>query len=184
MTAVATDQTPRVWIGCLNCYNSGRLVGQWFECSAVLETAIADIHSGAESVRAGCEETWCLDHENVPVRGEFGPLDAAEWGRVYEEAGAERWPAVMAWVRSGSHVTEGRGDIPSMSDFDERYCGHWESFREYAEDLADSAGLTEGWPEDAIRYFNWASWTSDLKHDYVVCDAGSPDCGVYIFRNL
>lgn len=184
MTAVATDQTPRVWIGCLNCYNSGRLVGQWFECSAVLETAIADIHSGAESVRAGCEETWCLDHENVPVSGEFGPLEAAEWGRVYEEAGAERWPAVMAWVRSGSHVTEGTGEIPVLSEFEERYAGHWESFEEYADMFAEETDLMDRWPDEAKRYFDWSAWRRDLAYDYTVCDAPAPEYGVFIFHNM
>ena len=75
--------------------------------------------------------------------------------RVYEEAGPEQWLAVCAWVSSGSHVTEGTGDLPSISDFEERFCGRWARFRDYAEDLADQAGLAAGWPETATSSFNW-----------------------------
>lgn len=185
MTAAAVETAvPRVWIGCLHCYNSGHLVGDWFDAVGADEVSLADVHRGSGRGWTACEELWCLDHEHIPISGEFGPLEAAQWGEVYEEAGAERWPAVCAWVRSGSHVTEGRGDIPSISDFEERYCGQWESFKEYAEQLADDVGLHQGWPEDAVRYFNWASWVSDQSHDYTVVDAPAPEYGVFIFRNL
>lgn len=112
-----------------------------------------------------------MDHEFVPQRGEFGLLEAAQWGACFEEVGPEQWPALCAWVESGAHVVEGHGPIPSISDFEERYCGHWSSFKEYAEQLADDTGLQQDWPEEAVRYFNWSSWVSDLKFDYTVVDA-------------
>lgn len=185
MTATtATNCTPRVWLACVHCYNSGYLVGQWVECDHVERTTLADLHVGSGRA-AACEEVWCFDHECVPVDGEFGPLEAAEWGRCYEEAGLERWPAVCVWVRSGCHVTEGHGDIPSLSDFEERYCGRWSSFREYAENLADETGLQQGWPELAVQHFDWAGWTRDLAYDYTVVDApANQGYGVYVFRNL
>lgn len=186
MTATtATNCTPRVWLACVHCYNSGYLVGQWVECDHVERTTLADLHVGSGRAYAACEEVWCFDHECVPVDGEFGPLEAAEWGRCYEEAGLERWPAVCVWVRSGCHVTEGHGDIPSLSDFEERYCGRWSSFREYAENLADETGLQQGWPELAVQHFDWAGWTRDLAYDYTVVDApANQGYGVYVFRNL
>lgn len=104
--------------------------------------------------------------------------------RVYEEAGPEQWLAVCAWVSSGSHVTEGTGDLPSISDFEERFCGRWARFRDYAEDLADQTGLAAGWPETATSYFNWDAWTRDLGFDYDVVDAPAPEFGVFIFHSL
>lgn len=183
-SATSTDETPRVWIGCLAHYNEGYLIGDWFDAVGADEVTLADVHRGSGRPYAGCEELWCLDHEHVPVDGEFGPLEAAAWGRVFAEAGSEQWPAVCAWVRSGCYVAEGTGGLPSVSDFEERYCGHWPSFSDYAEELADDIALHRDWPEEAVRYFNWSSWVADQKHDYVVCDAGSPDYGVYIFRSL
>ena len=71
------------------------------------------------------------------IRGELDPLAAAEWGRVYTEVGPEYWPALYAWVESGDYIAEGNTDLPSIFEFEERYCGAWENFREYAENLAD-----------------------------------------------
>lgn len=185
MSAVATDTAPRVWVGCLHCYNSGRLVGHWFDATEAEEIDLAAVHKGAGRLTAACEELWVMDHEFVPQRGEFGLLEAAQWGACFEEVGPEQWPALCAWVDSGAHVVEGHGPIPSISDFEERYCGHWSSFKEYAEQLADDTGLQQDWPEEAVRYFNWESWTRDLEFDYTVVDAPRwLGGGVYVFRDL
>lgn len=46
---------------------------------------------------------------SLPQRGEFGPLEAAQWGACFEEVGPEQWPALCVWVDSGAHVVEGHG---------------------------------------------------------------------------
>ena len=181
MTAATAHQTPRAWIGCLAHLNSGHLVGEWFDAVDADQVTLADVHKGSGRGYAGCEEIWCLDHENIPVRGEFGLQEAAEWGRVYEEVGDQLWPAVYAWVESGSYVAEGTGELPSLSDFEDAYQGHWDSFREYVEQIAEDVGMMQDWPEEAIRYFDWAGWTRDLAYDHVVYDA--PGGGLYVFRS-
>lgn len=184
MTAATVEAAPRVWLACLSCHASGHLVGQWVDCTDVEDTTLADLHKGSGRPHAACEEVWVFDHEFVPVDGEFGPLEAAAWGECYKRAGAEQWAAVCAWVCSGMHVVEGTGDVPALPEFEDRYCGHWESFREHAEQLADDLGMMDGWPEEAVRYFNWSSWVADLSHDYTVVDAPADQgYGVYVFRN-
>ena len=170
---------PRAWIGCLACYNDGRLVGDWFDAATADEVTTYDVH-GAHSRADSHDELWCFDHENIPVRGELDPLTAAAWGGVYEEAGGEQWPAVYAWVESGSYVAEGTGDLPSISDFEERYCGEWESFEDYARELADDIGLLADVPEEIARYFDWQVWSRDLAFDYSTYD--DPEGGVFVFR--
>lgn len=181
MTITITDTTPRVWPACQACYNNGRLVGQWVDCTDAEDVTLTQLHKGTSGPQAGCEEIWCLDHENLPVSGEMGLTEAAGWGECFEEAGVDQWPAVCAWVSTGCYTTEGTGDIPSLSDFEDAYQGQWDSFREYAEQLAEDIGLTDGWPEEATRYFDWDAWTRDLRFDYTVADA--TDGGVFIFRN-
>ena len=45
--------------------------------------------------------------------------------------------------------------------------------------------MTTGWPEEAVRYFDWASWTRDLAFDFTVVDAPAGEgYGVYVFRDL
>ena len=178
--AHTTDTTPRVWIGCLHCYNDGRLVGDWFNAATADEVTTYDIHG--DSRADSHDELWVMDHENIPVRGEMDPSEAAEWGRVYTEVGPEHWPALCAWVESGDYVAEGTGDLPSISEFEDRYQGHWESFEDYARQLADDIGLLEGIPEEIANYFDWDSWTRDLAFDCPNYD--DPEGGVYVFRNL
>ena len=177
-TSSATDTTPRAWVGCLACYNDGRLVGDWFDAVAADEVTTYDIHGRASSH----DEMWVMDHENIPVKGEMSPADAAAWGQVYTEVGPEHWPALCAWVESGSYVAEGTGDLPSISDFEESYCGAWESFEDYAREVADLIGLLTDVPEKIANYFDWDSWTRDLAFDCP--NYGDPEGGVFVFRVL
>ena len=181
ITSSATDTTPRVWIGCLACYNDGRLVGDWFDAASADEVTTYDVH-GAHSRADSHDELWCLDHENIPVRGELDPLTAAAWGRCLAEVDEQLRPALCAWVESGDYVAEGNTDLPSVSDFEERYQGHWDTFAEYAENLADDIGLLDGVPEEIARYFDWQAWSRDLAFDYSVYD--DSEGGVFVFRDL
>lgn len=176
-----TDTTPRVWIGCLSCYNDGRLVGDWFDAATADEVTTYDVH-GAHSRADSHDELWVFDHENIPVRGEMDPLTAGAWGRCLAEVDEHLRPALCAWVESGDYVAEGTGDLPSISDFEERYQGHWDTFAEYAENLADDIGLLDGVPEEIARYFDWQAWSRDLAMDYSVYD--DPEGGVFVFRDL
>ena len=176
ITTPTTDTTPRAWIGCLACYNAGSLVGDWFDAESADEATLADVH-GAHSRADSHDELWCFDHENIPVQGELDPSEAAAWGQVYTEVGPERWPALCAWVES-----EGTGDLPDISDFEESYCGEWESFEDYARELADEIGLLNDVPEEIANYFDWDSWTRDLAFDFTTHD--NPEGGVFVFRNF
>ena len=90
--------------------------------------------------------------------------------------------ALCAWVESGDYVAQSDGDLPSVSEYEERLAGEWESFDDYAHDNAESIGLLNEAPEELARYFNWKSWISDLAMEYTTADA--PGNGVYVFRSL
>ncbi|WP_193107342.1 antirestriction protein ArdA [Brachybacterium sp. FME24] len=177
-----TEPAMKVWIGCLACYNNGQLVGEWFHAIDADEVTLADVHRGSGGSRAGCEELWCLDVDDMPVHREMSPTEAAEWGRIVEDVDEHLRPALLAWVRSGNYVAVGTGDLPSVSDFEERYAGAWDDFNEYAHQLAEDIGLLADVPEEVARYFDWKSWTRDLAFDFTVEDA--PGSGVFVFRNL
>lgn len=179
MTATI-DTTPRVWIGCLQCYNEGNFVGDWYSASEADKITTSKVHERV--INPGThEELWCLDHENLPITGECSPYEAAELARAIEQVPEGELPALNAWVLSGDYIEDGDG-LPSISDFEERYCGEWSSFREYAEQLAEDTGLLTNVPEAVGRYFHWEAWSHDLAFDYVVLDASS-HC-VHVFRSL
>lgn len=103
-TATTADTAPRIWVGCLACYNSARLVGEWFDAIDGDEITLPDVHGGARHVRPGCEELWVLDHENLPLRDECSPHDAAQLARVVEEVHESDREAFMAWALSGDQI--------------------------------------------------------------------------------
>lgn len=175
------DVTPMAWIGCLRCYNEGLLVGEWYDAATADEVTPADVH-GAVFPEDTHDELWVFDHEGLPVRGEMDPLAAAAWGKRLDEVDASQRPALCAWVESGDYVAEGGdGDLPSLTDFEERYAGHWDSFRAFAEQLADDLGLFAGVSDEIARHFDWDSWAGDLEFDYTVVDAPA---GVFVFRSF
>jgi antirestriction protein len=141
----------------------------------------ADVFRGSGFTPHGDEELWCFDIENIPVRREMSPMEAAEWGRVFDEADEHLRPALCAWVASGDYVAKGDGELPSIGDFEERYAGEWQSFRDYAESFADEIGLLAGASAEVTAYFDWDAWTRDLAFDYTTADAPG---GVYVFRSL
>lgn len=181
MTTATVQETGQVWIGCLHCYNSGALVGDWYEAIEADTVTLAEVHRGSGRGYAMCEELWCLDHEHLPVSGEMSPLDAAAWARKLEEVDEHLRAALCAWVRSGAYIAEGTGNLPCIGDFEERYCGEWDSFDEYAQQLGEDIGLLDGATEVVARYFNWESWSRDLAFDYTVQDA--PGGGVFVFQS-
>lgn len=174
---------PRVWAGCLHCYNSSRLVGCWVDCTEAEEATLELIHSEIGGPFVGCEEIWCFDTDFIPRPHEMGLSEAQRWGDLFDDVGEDQWAALCAWVRSGSYETEDNTPFPDVRAFQDKYRGHWNSFEDYAQDLVDNTGMMYGWPEEAVQYFNWDSWTEDLRQDYTVLDTPDWDLGVYVFQS-
>lgn len=119
LTVSRTLVRPAVWIGCLACYNGGNLVGRWFPTEEAGEVTPEDLHSGPTAH----EELWCLDFEGFPAHtGEMSPHTASLWGELHRELGEAQWPALLAWVESGSCVVDSNG-LPDLTLFEDRYRG-------------------------------------------------------------
>jgi antirestriction protein len=177
-TTTTTTTEPAVWIGCLACYNAGRLVGEWVDAVDAADVTPEAIHGHPTAH----EELWVMDTDGLPISREMSPAEAGEWGAVLAEVDEWQRDALAAWVASGDYVAEGRGDLPSLPDFEERYAGEWDSFRDYAENLADDIGLLQDVPDTLTAYFNWDVWIRDLAYDYTTHPA--PGGGVFVFRSL
>ncbi len=183
-TATVAINTPRAFASCESCYAAGRLVGVWVDAIDAADFTAEQIHaaSGIDPAVEGCEEFVCMDTDGLPTTDEPSLEEAARWGAIYEEVGDTQWPALCAWVRSGSYIAEGDTDYPVISDFEEAYAGCWDSFRDYAESLADDIGLLDGLPDHLQQYFDWEAWTRDLAFDHVVEPDGHG--GKFVFRSL
>ncbi|MDY6213400.1 MAG: antirestriction protein ArdA [Schaalia hyovaginalis] len=167
---------PRVWMGCLGCYNAGRLVGRWVDAESAASLTSEELH-GYPSAH---DELWCLDTEGFPYgTGEVSPSVASKWGELYAEVGETHWPALVAWVESGCYVVDSE-DLPCVSDFEERFCGSWDCEMDFANQLAEDLGIWREVPEHLHSYVDVQKWWRDERLDYTVVNA--PDGGVYVFR--
>lgn len=61
LSTVAVSR-PRVWAGCIACYNGGRFVDEWIDAEDPAEVTPEDLHS----LPTGHQELWCLDIEGFP----------------------------------------------------------------------------------------------------------------------
>ena len=173
-TLSMNPNTPRAWVGCLACYNSGRLVGDWYDANEVGDLDYDQIHQdGGWLEPCDGEEYWVFDSEALPG-GEMDPATAASWGERYDElADDSQWPAYLVYVENF-----GRGDLPEIADFRDAYKGEFSEFVDYVYELEQGSGLMDGWPEIAQRHFDWDGYAEELEQDYLVVD--SPG-GYHIF---
>jgi len=100
-TLTETDYTPRAWVGCLGCYNSGRLIGEWLDADGLEDPDTL----AAICTRPDHDELWCMDLDNIPG-GECSPAEAASLARAITDylAGADDYglaaPVALEYVES------------------------------------------------------------------------------------
>lgn len=195
---MSDDNTFRVWIGCLACYNAGNLVGAHWDANEAGEVTSTDVHErgGAKGHADGDtfyvlgdpnphEEIWCFDIENAPKghRHEMSPMEAQRLADVLEAVDEDKRDAFAAWcANTGADFSE-----DNVSDFEDHFHGHHESFRDYADEWAEEMlgaakaqlGIDDDHP--LIRHFDFKAYASELESDYFTEDA--PDGGVFVFSN-
>lgn len=90
----AENYVPRVWVGCLTCYNEGELVGRWHDAINASDVLPEDLHG----VTTSHEEPWAFDCENLPTRQEMNPATATRWTQVIESIEDSQREAFLAYL--------------------------------------------------------------------------------------
>lgn len=183
---------PQVWLGCLACYNDGKLVGEWYNADIADGITAKRLHAACgittdeagyvsgEEIYGPHEEMWVMDHE-LPIEGECSPSTAGKWGALFGELMPWEYDAFRAYVRTGLGSVDGDG-LPDLAEFQEGYAGEWSSFDDYAEHLWDEMGYDDEIPEHLRPYIDMSRWSSDLEFDYSVENASNG--AVHVFRSL
>lgn len=163
-----------VWIGCLACYNEGRLIGDWHPAADAGEVTTQALHaaSGITTDEAGYvrgseiygphEELWVMDTDNAPAgyNREMSPSEAQKVAEALERVDEYQRDAFAAWAKNLS-LDLADADV---SDFEDAYRGEWDSEKDYAYNLADDMGFEADstWP---AAYIDWDAATRDLFID-------------------
>ena len=172
--------TPRIYVASLSDYNAGHLHGRWIDATQDREAILDEIQAMlAESPEPVAEEFAIHDYDD------FGSIELGEWedlDRVHELATAlvAHGEPFAAWYRDA----DGDATTPLAEQFEEAFCGEWESLGDYAEDLATEIGeVTETqlamWPFTCI---DWERAGRELELAGDVWAAQAPLGRVWIFR--
>jgi antirestriction protein len=183
----ATRETPRVWIGCLGCYNAGALVGAWIDATEGEDYEPHDAIGGDAGFDVppcgrieGSDERWVFDHEGFGgfLTGECSPSEAQRIAEgIAEVPDYVELAAVSAWAEDYGPAEV---DLSDLSDFEDAYQGTYDSEQDFAQELAEEIGAIPedlAWPMACI---DWGQATRELFMDY--WSASAPGGGVYVFR--
>tara|TARA_R100001230_G_C5581525_1_gene100321 strand:- start:71 stop:643 length:573 start_codon:yes stop_codon:yes gene_type:complete len=181
-----TDIERSIYVACLSSYNNGILHGKWiklltkkpYQDEEVWEfdkNYIQDeIDSMLKSSKMPNAEEWAIhDYDNFIDLGEYPSIDEIEnYMYAIEKHGYD--------VVKGFKEMYPSDDISSLDD--KTYHTHYNSFKEYAEQLAIDTVLCEYDSDSTIcRYFDYDLFTKDLQYDYSVYE--TDDNNVVIFED-
>jgi len=154
--------TPSAWIGCLGCYNSGRLIGKWIpgiECNDLEAAGLTD-STGKCLVCHDSDEFLAMDHEHymgLLDGGEPNPMECYDAAMQLADVPEYERGILAAWLGNGMEF-----DLDAMRD---AYIGEYEGDREFAESLVNENGLLESIPENLQNYFDYDAYARDLMYD-------------------
>lgn len=176
-----SDTAPRVWIGCLACYNAGRLTGTWVDAHDAEDTTPETIH-GRPTAH---EELWVMDHDNFQglATGEFSPAEATRLAELLDEIEASDVPteAVIAWLDNQHYSPEQASE--HLDDIADAYAGHADDLDEFAWDYLEETGMLAELPDwaDTHKSALVHSWARDLELGGEVETFAATDGGVHVF---
>lgn len=176
----------RAWIGCLACYNEGRLVGEWYEADEAGDVTLEMLH-GPRPV-GDHEEMWVFDHEGFEgwLTGECSPMGIQEIADTIDsiERAGHKPDAVLAWALHNGirdEVVRDGYDGIQQSEFEDAFAGEWDNDQDYAYEYAEGTGDLDAVPEHLRSYIDMEAYARDLMWDMFREDA--PEGGYYYFRS-
>jgi len=185
------EDRPGVYMGFWGEYNSGSYWGNWIDLGQIeskedLEACIQYLREkhcqpGEENLR---EEWMIQDSQNLPseLQGENPDLEKlAEFSQTAQEVGEENLAALLA-------ACNNLGQLLDADQFQECFCGYWDSLARYAMELADqTAGtpheleLMDRWPFNCI---DWEAAGRELRLGGDVWTEFIDGEGLAVFRNI
>lgn len=160
-----TNTDRRAWLGCLACYNAGRLEGEWFDYSA---GEFVGFDEYRETHNPTHEEWEAFDAEGFGFRPgrSSSILELLEFAELLEEYETLGIPAEVA----AEALEDEFGP--------ESYRGEYESLEAYAEELVWE-GCYGTVPEALASYIDLGAIARDLHHEYFLFRSGSTG---YVFE--
>lgn len=142
----------RVWVGCLGCYNDGRLIGEWADAADAdpVEMGLAELgpegadYRGPFCKRCHADEFWCFDQEGLApfIDGECSPAAAQALAETLDELDEDELRTLRLYVEAVGGP--GYWSAPDWSAIAEeardRYVGEGASVADIVQELIEETG--------------------------------------------
>lgn len=170
-----TETEPQVYVACLGCYNEGRHHGKWMDADELEaqweHNGLNDDSYAMTKCKRLHHEEWAIhDYDGVPNLGEHPDIPyLIKVMRCIEEHGE----AFIEWFSLDPLNKSHHDDL--SEEFQDAYCGEWDSPADFAEQMADDWGYLPSAdaknPNPLFRFvdFGWW-WKSDLRFYYDFCN--------------
>lgn len=164
MLGIGNDEstdTPSAWIGCLGCYNAGRLIGRWIrglDCDDLESAGLTD--SAGRCNRCGADEFLAIDHENF-----LGLLDGGEPNPEECHAAALKLEDVQEYERDVLKAWLSNGMDFDLDEMRECYVGEYSTDEDMAREYIEDTGMLSDVPDYLSRYFDFESYARDMMFD-------------------
>jgi antirestriction protein len=174
------ERVPHVYVADLAAYNNGELHGAWIDATQEPEAMWEQINAMlARSPIPGAEEIAIHDYQN------FGPLRLSEYESINTVAKiargfVEHGRAFLHWV-----AYRGTSDTDAVEDFEDNFLGHYTSYEEMGEELADAATIEQLLDEHLpghIRSFVTVDYESYGEHIGSGMHVAQDEDGIYVFN--
>lgn len=178
-----SDNTIRIYLADLAAYNEGILKGGWIDCNGmtadeILEDAEQKGFLGRNRYNPEELNEWAIhDHEGLgPFYSEFLSLSTVAVLAEKADELNDEWSAYCAYCGNVGELGEGA----DIEDFRDAYHGHYDTFRDFAEETFDEQYL-ESIPEYVRPFIDYDAYARDLGHAYF--EERADDGGVWVFSH-
>ena len=157
-----------IYFANLDAYNSGSLVGGWLY--PLQYDSFENFAKAIKSITRNADEVAIHDYNNFPDIGEYPSHE-----KVYNLAHAFEQSSLSSEVLIKHHDNNYYGNyedlIIEISSIENSYIGEYDSFDEYANEIADQdieCLVNKDARDFVYRNFDYKGHARDLEHSYTV----------------
>lgn len=166
----------QIYIACLAAYNNGQLHGRWIDAQSDVDAMQEEVDAILASSPQPDAEEWAVhDYDDFPNLGEYPGLEQiAEYAALIEDHTEIERGDLLAILNDFSSLDE------ASDALNDSFCGIFDTFRDYADDMADDSLRCHGIRDDSplARYFDYEAFARELAMDMHTIDCPS---GVAVF---
>ena len=165
-----------VYVGTYGKYSRGSIAGDWlhldnYENWDEFMSACASLHKDEFD-----PEFMFQDSDNIPSAWiSEDNVDSQLWEMLEDQKQGFDLSAYVEYLDVIGSTSQSYHELKEQ--YEDRYCGQWDSLREYTDHLFDEIVAPNHNDELLINYFDFDKWENDLTADYFITDSG------YVFSN-